>query len=261
MRPTLRIALAACALAVIACTPRLRAPDRWAYVPIPRADREPLIDADLVVMPLEDQRDNTNTLRMVAFAVPLMLWSDSTMNAPEVHMALPVNGPSVDFRPLVDLSEAVADSLDNARIFRSARLGYRASDAEYHVRGQILATTYENRMWTYGIAVLSILPWTVGLPSTTSFYELEIHLDLYRGSDPTPIWSHTLREEDSETFMRLGGWINAEFITLSEAGSLFDDCLRRGMTDAVEKLEATLFPGDGGAESEPGPEEPPPAAG
>jgi hypothetical protein len=83
-----------------------------------------------------------------------------------------VNSGLWQFRPADDFARAVAQEVDNARVFRETFVGNRASDADYVLLGEITSTKYEGKIISYGLSAYGPLGATPrrasGIPGSAS---------------------------------------------------------------------------------------------
>ncbi len=206
-------------------------------MPNPRLDRAALVDGRVVVLPFEDRRERENADSFGFLGFPLVFWTTGSYPTPE-DIFLDMPELRLDFRPVRDLAEAVAMDLDNSRVFREVVPGFRATDGDFVLRGELTMSEYTRRTWPYGLTILAVIPWMLGAPTHTTWCELEVRLSLHRGLEDAALWEHTLHEEVSETHFQplRAGAINA-IVDGREAGIAFDDALARGMLKVVASLE------------------------
>ena len=155
----------------------------WSYTPEPRSATEHLANVSVVVLPFEDRHPKENSNFTFIYLIPLVPfgWMDfETPEGPQMH----VNSGLWQFRPADDFARAVAQEIDNARIFRETFVGNRASEGEYVLLGEITSTKYEGKMITYGLSVYCPLLWFFGFPAAYTTNGLTLTLKLAKTPRP-----------------------------------------------------------------------------
>ncbi len=200
----------------------------WSYTPEPRSASEHLANVSVIVLPFEDRRPKENSNFILIYLIPLVpfgFMDFETPEGPQMH----VNSGLWQFRPADDFARAVAQEVDNARIFREAFVGNRASEADYVLLGEITSTKYEGKMITYGLSAYGPLLWLFGFPSSYTSNGLTLTLKLAKTPSSPAIWTHTVSQQASAT-----SWIYA-----LQPGFTYDQLLKAGLRDALTSLAAT----------------------
>jgi hypothetical protein len=140
-----------------------------------------------------------------------------------------VNSGLWQFRPADDFARAVAQEVDNARIFRETFVGNRASDADYVLLGEITSTKYEGKIISYGLSAYGPMLWLFGFPASTTSNELTVTLKLAKTPSTPAIWTHTIHGEASAV-----SWIYA-----LQPDFAYDQLLKQGLRDAITSLAGT----------------------
>ncbi len=201
----------------------------WSYTPEPRgAAIDPLANVSVIVLPFEDRRLNENSNFIMIYLIPLVPFGWATYHTPE-GVQMHVNSGLWQFRPADDFARAVAQELENARIFRETFVGNRASDADYVLLGEIASTKYEGRLISYGLSAYGPLLWFFGFPSSTTSNELTLTLKLAKTPSTPAIWTHTIRGEASAV-----SWIYA-----IQPDFTYDQLLKQELREAITSLAAT----------------------
>lgn len=197
----------------------------WSYAPEPRLSTAPTVGKSCVVLPFEDGRENTNRNRLMLYMVPILPFGWADCQTPE---GIPMHFSSGmwQFRPVDDLARAVAQEVENRRIFRETFVGNRASEGDLVLTGRIQSTRYKARMYSYFLSVYGPLLWMVGLPAGSYSNELTIDLRLAKTPSDPPLWTHTIQE-------RIGGvswiyWMKPDF--------RYDELLKQGIKKALPSL-------------------------
>ena len=200
----------------------------WSYTPEPRSASEQLANVSVIVLPFEDRRPKENSNFIFIYLIPLVpfgFMDFETPEGPQMH----VNSGLWQFRPADDFARAVAQEIDNARIFREAFVGNRASEADYVLLGEITSTKYEGKMITYGLSVYGPLLWFFGFPAGYTSNGLTLTLKLAKTPASPAIWTHTISQQASAT-----SWIYA-----LQPDFTYDQLLKTGLRDALTSLGAT----------------------
>lgn len=209
------------AIAVSGCA-RMKS---WSYAPEPRRSSAPLVDKTLVVLPFEDRRPNVNSNYLLLYLIPLFPCGWANYGTPE-GVPMHMNSGQWQFRPPDDLARAVAQEVENRRVFRETFVGNRPSEGDLVLSGTIVSTKYKATMFTYGLSVYGPLLWLVGLPSGTSSNTLELGLRIAKTPSDPPLWACTIREHASDVSWIY--WLKPDF--------RYDELLKRGMGGALESL-------------------------
>ena len=197
----------------------------WKYTPESRQAIEPLANVSVAVLPFEDQRRNVNENRVLLYLIPLFPfgWADyETPEGQEQHMTSTL----WQFKPSDDLARAVAQEVENARIFRETFVSNRASEGDYVLMGEIVSTKYEGKIFSYGLSAYGPILWLVGLPAATHSNRLELRLRLAKTPSDAPVWTHTI-DGDS------GG---ISWIYVMRPDFEYDAILKDGMREAMRSL-------------------------
>ena len=200
----------------------------WSYTPEPRSTTAPLANVSVIVLPFEDRRPKENSNLIFIYLIPLVPfgWMDfETPEGPQMH----INSGLWQFRPADDFARAVAQEVDNTRIFRETFVGNRASEADYVLLGEITSTKYEGKIITYGLSVYGPLLWFIGFPSGFTSNRLTLNLKLAKTPSSPAIWTHTISGETSAV-----SWIYA-----LQPDFTYDQLLKTGLRDAITSLAAT----------------------
>jgi hypothetical protein len=197
----------------------------WSYIPEPRRATDSVTNASVVVLPFEDRRSDKNSNLWFFYFVPLMPFGWMTLHKPEDVRAHLNSGPW-RFSPTVNFAFAVAQEIDNARIFREVFVGDRASGADYILFGEIASTKYEGKVISYGLSFSGVWLWFLGLPASMTANELTLTLKLAKTPSTPPLWTHTIRGESSAV-----SWayrVQSDFT--------YDQLLKQGLREAVTSL-------------------------
>lgn len=220
----LQVALAACLLVFGCASGR-----DWKYTPEARQSIAPLADVSVGVLLFEDQRANTNENRVLLYLIPLMPFGWADYETPEGQVAH-ITSQQWQFKPADDLARAVAQEIENARIFRETFVSNRASDADYVILGDIVSTKYEGKIFSYGLSVYGPLLWFLGLPSSNHSNRLELRLRLHESPSEPPLWTHTITGYTGGT----------DWIYSMKPDFEYDVMLKQGMAPALDSLREAV---------------------
>ena len=215
----------------------------WSYTPSVRASRDPLIDKSVVIPPLIDARVNENSNMLMLYMVPLMPYGWASYQTPEGAPMHATSG-TWQFQPNEDLAKAIAQELDNRQLFREAFFGFRTSEADLVLRGEIRSTDYEAKMITYGLSIYGPNLWLL-LPAGTFKNELWLDLKLVDQATEDLLWTGSLRAETGSTF-----WI---YSLASDFN--YDTLLKENLPSLLAEMETAV--GELDVASPPPAEEPP----
>jgi hypothetical protein len=197
----------------------------WKYTPEPRQAIQPMANVSVAVLPFEDLRRNSNENRVLLYLIPLFPfgWADyETPEGQEQHMTSTL----WQFKPSDDLARAVAQELENARIFRETFVSNRASEGDYVLMGEIVSTKYEGKIFSYGLSAYGPMLWFLGLPAATHSNRLELRLRLAKTPSDAPVWTHTIS----------GGSGGTSWIYVMRPDFEYDALLKDGMREALRSL-------------------------
>jgi hypothetical protein len=201
----------------------------WSYTPEPRSSAAPTLDKVVVVIPFEDHRKNENSNLIGLYLIPLMPygWADyETPEGPDRH----ITSGLWQFRPIDDMTRAVAQEVENARVFKEAFVGNRPSEGDYVLTGEIVETGYHGKVYSYCLSAYGPLLWYLGLPAAQVQNTFELRLKLSKNPSEPPLWSYTIsgREE------------NTSWIYVMKPDLLYDALLKNGMKEALPSLREAV---------------------
>jgi hypothetical protein len=206
----------------------------WKYTPEPRQTIEPIADFSVAVLPFEDQRANENKNRVLMYLIPLFPYGWAEYEAPE-GQEQHITSSLWQFKPPDDFARAVAQEVENARLFREAFVSNRASEGDYVLLGEIVSTKYEGKIFSYGFSAYAAYLWILGLPAATHSNELEVRLRLAKTPSDPPLWTHTIKRSTSHT----------SWLYVMKPDFEYDVMLKEGLVEAVQTLRsvAQTLPG------------------
>lgn len=138
------------------------------------------------MLPFRDKRSKENSNLGFLSIVPLLPYGWQNMNLPEIALDH-ANTGTWFYNPKEDFANALAKELNEAGVFKKVVFdyeGYReARENKYIVRGNLINSRYNSKVYTYFISSLAILPWLLGTPATYTYSDLKIELSLIRTAD------------------------------------------------------------------------------
>lgn len=142
------------------------------------------------VPPFEDLRGNKNQFgTYFLYMIPLSPMGFMQYERPDAARTFNTV-QEFDFDATEDLAKAAAYSLRKSQVFKDAyfTFGGRKSDSDLVLEGQILSTTYDGQVWSYGLSVFGPMLWFIGLPAGTSENNLELAFTLRDRNQDTVVW-------------------------------------------------------------------------
>lgn len=157
----------------------------------------------VAVLPFADQRLIDNDNSVLLYLIPLMPFGYQDLNTPETLPGHINSGLWTNYNPKEDFAKAIAEELNNANIFKEVTFSYSAKDYDYNIKGEILATNYKGKIFSYGLSVYGPLLWYIGFPATSVSNFLETKLSIVNSKTKEVIFTKTYK---SEEYKKLG-WI------------------------------------------------------
>lgn len=161
----------------------------WVYTPSPLSMNEALSQNKAVVLPFDDLRQNENNNKFFIYMIPLVPfgWGDYTV--PEGAVMHANSGLWVNYKPTEDFPKALAQELNNRRIFQEAYFDYKRGDGDIIVKGEILSTMYNGKVISYGLSVYGPLLWYICFPATFVENDLEVRLTCIDARSNNPLFT------------------------------------------------------------------------
>jgi hypothetical protein len=172
---------------------------QWQYTPEPESINKAKIDKTVAVPPLFDNRlsDNSNMIGM--YLIPIMPFGWQELNTPE-GLQSHITSAGWLWKPTDDMSKAVAEEINNSRIFKEAFFTNRASDGDIVLEGTIKSTKYNGKILSYGLSVEGPILWLIGLPCGTFNNELILGFKLVdKKNNNTVLWEKNYNQSISNT--------------------------------------------------------------
>jgi len=161
----------------------------WTYPVAPFTDRPRAIEKSLAVTPLNDLRRPENSNNTFIYLLPLVPYGWQDLEQPEGVSHHILSG-LWQFKPTEDIAKALAAEIHSYNIFREAFFTFRESEADFVLRGALTSTSYNGKMYTYGLSVYGPALWLIGFPAGSVTNQLSIKLELVERKSNKRIWEH-----------------------------------------------------------------------
>ena len=209
---------------------------KWTYPVDPsalyRSQGEPA-ERTVAVLPFREARPLTNnSATYLLYLIPVFPFGWATYERPEAARLF----NTIDEYELAldeDLAKAAARSLEESGLFERVyfTFGGETREADLVLRGTAVRTTYDGRIFSYGLSAAGPAIWFLGLPAGTSTNRLELGLSL-SDADGREVWSYAWSGRHSITQGFYYNWGNDAL----HFASLF----ARAMNDALQDLAGRL---------------------
>lgn len=149
-----------------------------------------VLNESVTVLPFQDRRPRQNSDLAILHLVPLLPYGWQNLDLPEIEFLVHANTDHWFYNPIKDFAEALAEELNEAGVFKETVFGYyRPKENKYIVRGNLIKSRYDSKIYTYFISAMAFFPWLLGAPATYTYSDLEIELSLIRTSDQKELFS------------------------------------------------------------------------
>ncbi len=187
----------------------------------------------LAVFPFREERPvgNSSATRAIHL-VPLAPFGWVTYERPEAARDFNTI-EEYDFDVDEDLGKAATRSFEQSGLFRRVyfTLGGETRESDLILRGTALRTTYDGKIYSYGISVFAGLFWLIGLPTGSSTNRLEIELHL-TDKDGAPLWSYGFKQSE--------GIVQGLYYNSGEDMTNLASLTEEAMNGALQDLSAKL---------------------
>lgn len=154
-----------------------------------------VLNESVTVLSFRDRRPRENSNLVSLSIVPLLPYGWQNINLPEMindH----ANTNFWFYNPKEDFAEALAEELNEAGVFKEAVFVsyrdfayYRDKASKYIVRGNLIQSRYDSKIYSYFISYMAIFPWLLGAPASYTYSDLKIELSLIRTADQKELFS------------------------------------------------------------------------
>lgn len=163
----------------------------WVYSANSYGEVSNPINKSVVILPFQDARPNINSNYAAMYLIPVMPFGWQTLNVPEGQQMHIFSGMWTNYKPTEDYPKALAEEINNSKLFKEAYFDFKKGNSGCVVKGRILTTKYSGKMITYGLSVYGPLLWLVGFPAGTVAIELSIELSLVDAQSDNVLFSNT----------------------------------------------------------------------
>jgi len=142
------------------------------------AAKTSLKNKTIAVGSFADKRDSVNKDFIEFYAIPLMPFGYQNLNSPETTIRHANSSLWINFNPKDDFAKALVAELNESEIFKEALFLESSTGHDYKIKGELVSTYYNSKLFSYGLSIYGPVLWLVGLPATTVSNELEIKLSV-----------------------------------------------------------------------------------
>jgi hypothetical protein len=161
------------------------------------------IDKEVVILPLDDARENNNSNKIGLGFIPLFPYGWMNFSGPEGSSRHVFTGPWINYNPKEDFSKALAEEITATNLFREAYFDFKEGDGDIVIKGKILNTDYSGKLYTYMLSVYGSWLWLIGFPAGSTSNDLSVELRCEEAESNKLIFSKTY---NAETYKKMG-WI------------------------------------------------------
>jgi hypothetical protein len=206
---------------------------KWRYEAGPPVSRPPLLANSVTVPPMQEARPTENSGHGWLYMVPLVLWRSAVTDRPDM-----IENTDMKFKPHEDIARAVAQEVENRRLFKTATYSDRDGTGELMVRGKLESTRLDETVFQYGFAFLAQYLWALGLPARSNHRELAFSLELIEPLSQQVLWQKSYRTEWTDV---VSLWWGASPNDIRYDGMLKElmPGILKDLEEAVKKLTAS----------------------
>lgn len=193
---------------------------------------EPKYHVNVGVLPLEDKRANRNNAGgYFLYLIPLMPFGQAQYTRPDSARMFNTIA-EFEFNPSEDLAKAVVTSLRRSNIFENVFFTYGGQETDLLIKGNILSTDYEGKIYSYGLSVYGPLLWFFGLPCGSSNNKINLELYLNKADTKELLWSYSFDKERRV--------VQGLYYSWGYDVKAYSDIMEEGMNEAIRSLDAKL---------------------
>lgn len=138
-----------------------------------------------------------------------------------------------DFTPSEDLAKAIATSLRRSNLFENVYFTYGGElESDLLIKGSILSTDWEGKIYSYGLSVFGPLLWFFGLPCGSSYNEIKLELFLDKTDTKELIWQYSFDKSDRV--------IQGLYYYWGHDAKAYTRLMEDGMNEAIKSLDVQL---------------------
>lgn len=194
---------------------------------------KPKYKVNVGVIPLDDKRLNVNNFGgYFLYLIPLMPFGSAQYTRPDsARMFNTIS--EFDFNPSEDLAKAIVTSLRRSNLFENVYFTYGGeSEPDLLMKGNIISTDYEGKIYSYGLSVFGPLLWFFGLPCGSSFNQLNLELFLNKSDTKELIWDYSFNKEKRV--------VQGLYYYFGHDAKGYSEILEEGMNEAIKSLDERL---------------------
>jgi hypothetical protein len=211
----------------VGCVPEMK----WKYRPDPPMERPPLLANSVTVPSLSDERpsqvsEKGTTLLLLMFLPGVLYQTIIAERAEEIPSS------QLQYHPADDIAHAVADEVENRRIFKSVAYSKDGVTSELSLRGRLTSTRSTATLYQYGISVFASYLWLLGLPAMKAHFTLEVELQLDEPISGILLWKKTYKKERE--------YIDGMYYGMKRGEIQYDAMLKELMPEMLSDLEAAI---------------------
>lgn len=195
---------------------------------------KPKYPINVGVLPLDDKRGNINNFGgYFLYLIPLMPFGQVQYTRPDsARMFNTIS--EFDFNVSEDLAKAVVTSLRKANLFENIYFSYGGdAQSDLLIKGSVLSTDYEGKIYSYGLSVVGPLLWFFGLPAGSSYNELKLELILNKADTQEVLWDYTINNQK-----RI---VQGLYYYFGHDTKGYSEILQDSMNEAVKSLNEKLL--------------------
>lgn len=185
------------------------------------------------VLPLDDKRLNVNNFGgYFMYLIPLMPFGQIQYTRPDSARMFNTIA-QFEFNPSEDLAKAIVTSLRRSNLFENVYFTYGGDlGPDLLVKGSMLSTDWEGKIYSYGLSVFGPALWFLGLPCGSSNNQLKLELFLNRADTKELIWNYSFDKE-----RRI---VQGLYYYWGYDVKAYTDLMEEGMNEAIKSLDERL---------------------
>jgi len=209
---------------------------KWTY-PLDSHDlfvsQAPAVNLTVAVLPFREDRPlkNVSATRYM-WLIPVVPLGWVTYERPEAARVLN-SIEKYEFQLDDDLGKAAARSFQQSKLFHRVyfTLGGETREADLILRGTARHTTYDGKIWSYGLSVFVYPLWWIGVPFGSSTNKLALELRL-EDENENSLWTYDYSGDD---WLIQGYYYNYGDDVTNMAG-LMEQAMNAAVNDLAPKL-------------------------
>ena len=165
----------------------------WVYSP-ESSPSSNVINDKAVVMPFTDSRLNENKGSLYSYLVPLMPFGSIKLSIPEGSSTHANSALWTNYNPKEDFAKALAQELTVSNTFNEAYFSYK-NDEKYSVKGEIINTDYQAKLFSYCLSTFGPALWIIGAPATKISNSIKLELSVLNNDTGVIMYMNTYERE------------------------------------------------------------------